>query len=39
MVKQRLGVACLYYTVDKGIAGGAQDTDQLHGYTTRAANQ
>jgi uncharacterized protein (TIGR02118 family) len=23
MVKQRLGAACLYYTVDKGIAGGA----------------
>lgn len=23
MVKQRLGDACLYYTVDKGLAGGA----------------
>ena len=23
MVKQRLGEACLYYTVDKGLAGGA----------------
>ena len=25
MVKQRLGAACLYYTVDKGITGGAPD--------------
>ncbi|HKW94160.1 MAG TPA: EthD family reductase [Methylomirabilota bacterium] len=23
LVKQRLGDACLYYTVDKGLAGGA----------------
>jgi uncharacterized protein (TIGR02118 family) len=23
MIKERLGAACLYYTVDKGLAGGA----------------
>jgi uncharacterized protein (TIGR02118 family) len=30
MVKQRLGAACLYYTVDKGIAGGAPGTDPVY---------
>jgi uncharacterized protein (TIGR02118 family) len=30
MVKQRLGAACLYYTIDKGIAGGAQGTDPVY---------
>src|SRR5215471_13746061 len=25
LVKKRLGAACLYYTVDKGLAGGALD--------------
>ncbi len=25
MVKARLGTACLYYTVDKGLVGGAPD--------------
>lgn len=46
MVKQRLGAACLYYTVDKAIAGGAPPAragDQgrhrkLHGYKTLAAD-
>jgi len=30
MVKQRLGAACLYYTVDKGIAGGAPGTEPVY---------
>lgn len=30
MMKQRLGAACLYYTVDKGIAGGAAGTDPVY---------
>ena len=30
MMKQLLGAACLYYTVDKGIAGGAPGTDPLY---------
>jgi len=30
MVKQRLGAACLYYTVDKGIAGGTPGTDPVY---------
>jgi len=30
MVKQRLGAACLYYTVDKGIAGGAPGADPVY---------
>ena len=30
MMKQRLGAACLYYTVDKGIAGGAPGTDPVY---------
>jgi len=30
MVKQRLGTACLYYTVDKGIAGGGPGTDSVY---------
>jgi uncharacterized protein (TIGR02118 family) len=30
MVKQRLGAACLYYTIDKGIAGGAPGTDPVY---------
>ncbi|ALX11481.1 ethyl tert-butyl ether degradation protein EthD [Burkholderia cepacia JBK9] len=30
MVKQRLGAACLYYTVDKGIAGGAPGVDPVY---------
>lgn len=30
MVKQRLGVACLYYTVDKGISGGAPGTAPVY---------
>jgi uncharacterized protein (TIGR02118 family) len=30
MVKQRLGAACLYYTVDKGIAGGAPGTAPVY---------
>ena len=30
MVKQRLGAACLYYTVDKGVAGGAPGTDPVY---------
>ena len=30
MVKQRLGAACLYYTVDKGIAGGAPGSDPVY---------
>jgi len=30
MVKQRLGDACLYYSVDKGIAGGAPGTDPVY---------
>ena len=30
MVKQRLGAACLYYTVDKGIAGGAPGTNPVY---------
>ncbi|MCU6499309.1 EthD family reductase [Rugamonas sp. A1-17] len=30
MVKQRLGAACLYYTVDKGISGGAADADPVY---------
>jgi len=30
MVKQRLGAACLYYTIDKGIAGGAPETDPVY---------
>jgi uncharacterized protein (TIGR02118 family) len=30
MVKQWLGAACLYYTVDKGIAGGAPGTDPVY---------
>ncbi|AZQ51620.1 EthD family reductase [Burkholderia cenocepacia] len=30
MVKRRLGAACLYYTVDKGIAGGAPGADPVY---------
>jgi uncharacterized protein (TIGR02118 family) len=30
MMKQLLGAACLYYTVDKGIAGGAPGTDPVY---------
>jgi len=30
MMKQRLGAACLYYTVDKGIAGSAAGTDPIY---------
>jgi uncharacterized protein (TIGR02118 family) len=30
MVKQRLGAACLYYTIDKGIAGGAPGSDPVY---------
>ena len=30
MMKQWLGAACLYYTVDKGIAGGAPGTDPVY---------
>jgi uncharacterized protein (TIGR02118 family) len=30
MVKQWLGAACLYYTVDKGIAGGAPGSDPVY---------
>lgn len=30
MVKHRLGDACLYYTVDKGVAGGALGTAPLY---------
>ena len=30
MVKQRLGDACLYYTIDKGIAGGAPGSDPVY---------
>jgi uncharacterized protein (TIGR02118 family) len=26
LLKQRMGAACLYYTVDKGLAGGRPDT-------------
>ena len=30
MVKERLGPACLYYTIDKGVAGGAPGTDPVY---------
>jgi uncharacterized protein (TIGR02118 family) len=30
MVKERLGAACLYYTVDKGLSGGAPGTDPVY---------
>ena len=30
MVKQRLGAACLYYTVDKGLSGGVPGTDPVY---------
>lgn len=30
MMKQRLGAACLYYTVDKGVAGSSPGTDPIY---------
>lgn len=30
MMKRLLGAACLYYTVDKGIAGGAPGSDPVY---------
>lgn len=30
MVKQRLGAACLYYSVDKGLSGGAEGSDPVY---------
>lgn len=30
MMKQRLGAACLYYTVEKGIAGGAPGSNPVY---------
>jgi uncharacterized protein (TIGR02118 family) len=30
LVKQRMGASCLYYTIDRGLAGGAPGTPALY---------